>query len=262
MTVKTNNGEDVRPGLAPGGRGVASTVFVALYGGLTPHPWRSSDSDRDPYLVFHELSVAMGWLGDRGLWSMNDAGRHHPLADESLVAWFQVDAEPVAGDRPLPVQPLLRCAVDAMARLGRLTVDAVQVLLPVQCLDAASRPQLTRSPSLLTAAWFDDSDPSSRTPVRVTLDGGQSPDVRSIVAGLASLDQSVFVAESHTAGQSGIRPLCHDSLWNGPPQHAVTVTGVLAEWSPEAIGWLAAFMADVSIRHGITTPLLFTARRT
>lgn len=234
-------------------------MFAAFHGELTPHPWRAPDSDRDAYLVFHERSVAMGWLP--GLWEMNDAGLEHSLASSSLAAWFQVDAEPVPGDRPLPVQPFLRCAGDAVVRIGTLTLDAVQVLLPVQLLDTASRPEAARSPSLLTSAWFDDSDPASRTSVRVTLDGGQSPAVLSIADRLISLDQVVFAYESHATGQTAIGPLFDDSFWNGPPQHAVTFQGTLAEWSLDAVGWLAGLLADLSARHGVAAPLLLTVSR-
>jgi hypothetical protein len=260
----TSNGEEIGPGRAGGAREFAGTLYAALYGDLAPHAWRAADTDRDAYLVFHERSVAMGWLrdtGPAGLWAMNDAGLEHPFADPSPAAWFQVEAEPVPGDRPLPAQPFLACAVDAVARLGDLALDAVQLLLPVQCLDPTPRPEAVRSPSLLTAAWFDDSDPASRTPVRVTLDGGRSPAVLSVGAALAALDQTVFTHESHTAEQADIKPPFDDSFWNGPPGHAVTFHGTLAEWSPAAIGWLACLLADLSARHAVTTPLLFTASR-
>lgn len=260
----TNNGDEVLPGLAPGARGFAGTLFAALYGELAPHPWRAPDTDRDAYLVFYERSVAMGWLredGPAGSWAMNDAGLEHPLADKQLAAWFQVEAESVPGDRPLPVQPFLSCAIDAVARIGSLTWDAVQVLLPVQCLDTTSRPEIARSPSLLTTAWFDDSDPVSRTAVRVTLDGGRSPAVLPIADRLAEVDQGVFVCESYADGQADLRPPFDDGFWNGPPRHAITFHGTLAEWSPEAVGWLAGLLADLSARHGVATPLLFTASR-
>ncbi|MGI8307420.1 hypothetical protein [Saccharopolyspora hattusasensis] len=260
----TSNSEEVGPGLAHGAREFAGTMFTAFYGEFTPHPWRAPDTDRDAYLLFYERSVAMRWLrddGPAGLWGMNDAGQEHPLADASLAAWFQVEAESVPGDRPLPVQPFLSCAGDAVARIGSLALDVVQVLLPVQCLDTASRPETLRSPSLLTAAWFDDSDPALRTPVRVTLDGGQSPAVLSIADRLAALNQVVFACESHTADQAGIQPPFDDSFWNGPSQHAVTFHGTLAEWSLDAVGWLAGLLADLSARHDVATPLLFTASR-
>jgi hypothetical protein len=35
----------------------------------------------------------------------------------------------------------------------------------------------------------------------------------------------------------------------------------LAERSLDALGWLAAFLADVSSRHGVSTPLMLTADR-
>ncbi|MEV0680160.1 hypothetical protein AB0I60_26920 [Actinosynnema sp. NPDC050436] len=260
----TGNSEEVVPGLAHGARRFAGTMFAAFYGEFTPHPWRSPDTDRDAYLVFYERSIAMGWLrddGPAGLWGMNDAGQEHPLADASLGAWFQVEAESVPGDRPLPVQPFLRCAGDAVARLGSLALDAVQVLLPVQCLDTTSRPEILRSPTLLTTAWFADSDPTARTSVRVTLAGGRSPAVLSIASWLAELDQVVFACESHTTDQADIKPPFEDSFWNGPPRHSVTLHGTLAEWSPETIGWLAGLLADLSARQGVASPLLLTASR-
>ncbi|WIX80373.1 hypothetical protein QRX50_06225 [Amycolatopsis carbonis] len=47
----------------------------------------------------------------------------------------------------------------------------------------------------------------------------------------------------------------------GPSRHAVTVHGTLAEWSLDAIGWLAGLAADLGARAGLATPLLVTAQR-
>jgi hypothetical protein len=93
-------------------------MFAAFYGQLDPHPWRNPEPDRDAYALFHQRSLAMGWLDDRsagggsegamvrapGLWAMNDAGWDHPLAipGAGLVSWFQVEVSAVADDRPLP----------------------------------------------------------------------------------------------------------------------------------------------------------------
>lgn len=276
--------EEARPGLAPGVRRPAGTLFAALYGELVPHPWRDPDSDQDAYLLFYERSLAMGWLDDAGaagLWGMNDAGQDHPLAapEASLVAWFQVGVEPVPGDRPLPVQPFLRCAGDAAARIGALRLRAVQVLLPVQGLDVTSRPEHARVPSLLTAGWFRAGDPRSRTPVRVTLDGGQAPSIQSAAPRMREwlnrLDQDVFACEAYSRTDSytgearprtehdpsTMRPPFDDAFWNGPPRHRATFHGTLAEWSLDALGWLGGLLADLSAREGVTTPLLLTASR-
>lgn len=264
-------------------------MFAAVYGELAPHPWRDPDTARDAYLLFHERSLAMGWLDDvatavrrtaggieereigaAGLWSMNDAGQDHPLAapEASLVAWFQVGIEPVSGDRPLPVQPFLRCAGDAAARIGTLRLQAVQVLLPVHSLDTSSRPEYARMPSLLTAGWFGDRDPQSGTPVRVTLDSGQAPLIPSAAPQMrermSRLDQDVFACESYSLADHDpltMEPPFDDSFWNGPSLHRATFQGMLAEWSLDALGWLGGFLADLSARHGVTTPLLLTASR-
>ncbi|MEV4811353.1 hypothetical protein [Micromonospora avicenniae] len=285
MPDRYAHSDRARPGLAPGARRPAGTLFAALYGELTPHPWRHTD--QDAYSLFHDRSLAMGWLDDvggivrhtadgveerptgaAGLWGMNDAGQRHPLADpeSSLVAWFQVGVEPVAADRPLPVQPFLRCAGDTTARLGALRLDAVQVLLPVQGLDVAARPEYAPIPSLRGPGWFADADPRSRTRVRVTLDSGQDPSAPAAAQrmrdSLRRLEQNVFVCESHSLTDHvplATRPPFDDRLWIGPPLHRVTFHGTLAEWSLDALGWLGGFLADLGASQGVTTPLLLTA---
>lgn len=289
--------EDVpRPGLAPGARRPAGTMFAALYGELTPHPWRDPDTAADPYLLFHQRSLGMGWLDDvggtvhvtaagveehqtgaAGLWGMNDAGQEHPLARAGaplvatgvpLVAWFQVGVDAVAADRPLPVQPFLRCAGDVAARMGTLRLTAVQVLLPVQGLDAAARPAYAPTPALRDAGWFSGGDPRARTPVRVTLDSGRAPSIPAAAAWLREeidrLDQDVFECESHSLldhDPLAARPPFDDAFWNGPPGHRATFHGTLAEWSLDALGWLGGFVADLSAAAGVDTPLLLTASR-
>ncbi|AVT34093.1 hypothetical protein C6361_02320 [Plantactinospora sp. BC1] len=286
----TDDSTEARPGLAPGARSPVGTMFAALYGGLTPHPWRDPDDTRDAYALFYDRSLAMGWLDDvggvvqitdagprerrtgaPGLWGMNDAGQEHPLAlpGSSLVGWFQVGVEPLPVDRPLPVQPFLRCAGDVLARLGTLDLRAVQVLLPVQGLDpASSPPEYAGMPSLRTAGWFGAADPGSRTPVRVSLDGGRAPAITSaaplIRERIGRLDQDVFACESSSLVDHdplATAPPFDDALWNGPPRHRVTFHGTLAEWSLDTLGWLAGFLADLAAGQGVDTPLLFTAGR-
>ncbi|MGY1498111.1 hypothetical protein ACW4TU_16170 [Streptomyces sp. QTS52] len=109
----TEHSDTSQPGIAPGARRTTGTMFAALHGELVPHAWRYPGSEHDAYQLFHQHSLAMGWLDDTGagapgLWAMNDAGWGHPLAGPGteLVSWFQVEAGAVPGDRPLPVRPL------------------------------------------------------------------------------------------------------------------------------------------------------------
>lgn len=261
-------------------------MFGALYGELTPYAWREQDSETDAYSLFHDRSAAMGWLektgttGQRtaagletrkqdapGLWGMNDAGHEHlyPDAELPLVMWFQVGLTPVPAERSMPVQPFLRCAGDAAARIGALKLEAVQVLLPVDGLDASSRPKPTAMPSLLTAGWFVDSDPDARTSARIRLDSGQVPSIAAAAPHMQEwinrLDQEVFVCQSHSVTEHDplpIQPPFADVFWNGPPLHQTTFHGKLAEWSLDALGWLGGFLADLSVWHCVTTPLLLT----
>jgi len=260
-----------------------ATLFAALYGDLAVHPWRDPTSGRDPYVLFHDRSLAMGWLDDStvvtatsddgqvrerrtgipGLWSMNDAGGHHECADPKvpLASWFQVDVGAVPGGRPLPVQPFLRCAADATASIGRLELHAAQILLPVHILDITARPEPARMPSLQSAAWFDDRDPTARTPVEVILDSAQPLGPRQLQKRIGQLDQRVFACDASSDGRgrsTRIAPPFDDTFWGGPSISTAVLHGTLAEWSAEVIGWLGAFLADLTAREGTHTPLLLT----
>jgi hypothetical protein len=138
------------------------------------------------------------------------------------------------------------------------------VLLPTEALDPGSRPP----PALLAAGWFAAGDPHSRIAVRVTLDSGQVATVPAVAARLRdeinSFDQNVFACDAYSLTDHDplVDPPFDDRFWNGPPEHRATFDGTLAEWSPDAIGWLGAFLADLSARHGVETPVLLTIRPT
>lgn len=121
---------------------------------------------------------------------------------------------------------------------------------------------------LQDAGWFADCDPDQRTQVRITLDSGQSPSIRSAAADIVErtreFKQDVFSCHSFSlTGDEAtvLEPAITDELWMGPAHHRATLHGTLAEWSLDALGWLAAFLADASSRHGVSTPLMLTARR-
>ena len=200
---------------------------------------------------------------------MHDAGWKHPLAaaGAGLISWFQVGASEVAGDRPLPVRPFLCCAQDATAQTGTLDLSAIQVLLPVQGLDPASRPPYAPVPAVRTVDWFAERDPRSRTPVEININSGRNPSIPAVAQQLTDylgrLEQDVFVCGSHdVAGRDTVLPPpITDSSWNGPPLHGVVLRGELAEWSCDAIGWLAEAIADSAAQLGVRSPLLLTVTR-
>ncbi|GAA4900862.1 hypothetical protein [Streptomonospora salina] len=47
----------------------------------------------------------------------------------------------------------------------------------------------------------------------------------------------------------------------GPDRHHAAITGRLGEWSYEALGWVAAYVAEAAAQHGVRTPVLLTIRR-
>ncbi|MQS04249.1 hypothetical protein FNX44_020700, partial [Streptomyces sp. OF1] len=52
------------PGVVPGSRPTAGTMFAALYGELRPHAWWGAEPEGDAYSLFHQRSAAMGWLDE------------------------------------------------------------------------------------------------------------------------------------------------------------------------------------------------------
>ncbi|GAB3937732.1 hypothetical protein GCM10027614_16520 [Micromonospora vulcania] len=182
-----------------------------------------------------------------------------------MISWFQVEASEVADDRSLPVQAFLRCAWDATARAGTPNLSAVQVLLPVQGLDPASR--VPYAPAVQTQGWFAECSPEARTPVQVTVNSGRDPSIPAVAQQLtdhlAHVDQGVFVYRSHDLADPdvGMPPPFDDRLWNGPALHGVVLRGGLSEWSCDAIGWVAEIIADLAVQLGVRSPLLLTVAR-
>jgi hypothetical protein len=265
----------------PGTR-AARTMYAALYGELVPHPRPDPLAEfwQDAYTLFEARSAAMGWLtpaiegASGGLWGMNDAQAVLSSGVQlARVAYFQVVLTGPAPMTLLPVQQFLSCAGDVVARLGMLRLEAVQVLLPERDADADGRvasPSGMRAAGLLldAADWFAGSDPRLRAPVRVTLDGGPDASIRAAATGIAGwvqgIRQDVFGCDSFSLADEDHLILEHTALHGGPPgtaQHRVTFRGTLAEWSLDALGWLAAFLADASTRHGVSIPLMLTADR-
>ncbi|WP_007023480.1 hypothetical protein [Saccharomonospora iraqiensis] len=290
-----DSSETARPGSVPGGGGPEGLLIAALFGDLSPHPWRDpAAASEDPHSLFEKRSRAMGWLADlstvraggtdpvpdratgtgtggiapESSWSMHEAGPELPglEPDSPLAAWFQVGLGPVPPDRPLPAQPFLCCADDVLARFGTLRLRAVQLLLPVQQLRPTPRRAVL--PSLESIGWFSECDPGARTGVHVTLDSGTRQAVPALapelLRSLRREEQTLFACESHSTTDHPAmteRSPLDDHLGSGPPRHRVTVHGTLAEWSLDAMGWLAGFLADATARAGLAGPVLLTVGR-
>ena len=253
------------------------TMFAGLHGKLTPHSWRDFEAlESDAYSLFHSRSVAMGWLtraakgATGGLWGMNDAGQRgpDPEAQHPYAVWFQVSLPRlISSTQLLPLQPFLSCIGDVVARMGTLQLDAIQVLLPLQSIDkladASLRDEGLFAP-ISSAGWFFDCNPGAITRVQLVLDGGENPIIRSVAPELfqwlQKIKQNVFVCDSFslTDDTNVVKPTFIDDLWIGSPQHPVTFYGTLVEWSLDALGWLAAFLAGASFNFGVTTPMLLT----
>lgn len=262
------------------GARVAGSMYAAFYGGLVPHAPLDKLS-QDAYSLFYARSAAMGYLtpakqgASGGLWAMNDAyARVGAGPQPHQVAWFQVTLTGPSPEGVLPVQAFLQCGGDVVGRLGTLRLDAVQVLLPGQNPptggDLASSSGIRIAGPLLAALnWFDDCDPALREPARVTLDGGPDPSIRpaapTIARCIQEVRQDVFTCDSFSLADDDhliLRPTPLDEPRPGASHYRVTFRGTLAEWSLDALGWLAAFLTDISSRRGIRTPLMLAIGRT
>jgi hypothetical protein len=252
-------------------------MYAALFGELAlhPRPDAAGEPSEDAYSLFRARSAAMGWLtpavagAPGGIWGMHEAeAGPAPRSEPAPVASFQVGLTGPAAAGTLPVQPFLACAGAVVARLGTLRLQAVQVLLPER--DAPGRGVLaSRSglrvawPLLDSRNWFADCDPRRRASVRVTLDG-PDPSIRAaapaILQRIREIRQDVFLCESLSLADDDHLVLPPTPLDEGPPpeipHHRVTFHGTLAEWSLDAVGWLAAFLADVSSRQRVRTRLV------
>ncbi|PZM95466.1 MAG: hypothetical protein DIU79_07365 [Actinobacteria bacterium] len=270
-------------------------MSTVLYGDLVDHPWRDPHVDEsDPYSLFVSRSSALGWLDDPGasaaggLWGMNDAGRGNgrgearsaslgpdggPDTRPPAIAWFQVGLVwPFPAGRPLPVQPFLACAGDVVSRIGTPRVDAVRLLLPVgvlrACRGAPTGRDITPRDGLRSllqdARWFVDLGPDARREIDVTFDAGAADDVRPAAPGmrrwLREIQQDVFVCEAVTVGSEDPPVGAPRAGWPEPSPNRVAFRGTLSEWSLDAVGWLAAYLAEAAYHHGVATPGTLTVR--
>jgi hypothetical protein len=256
-----------------------STMFAALYGKLSLHLWRDPiAASSDAYSLFVARASAMGWLADAtgakrsGIWGMNDAGQDHDAKSQDLQRiWFQVSLrESLPLGQPVPVQPFLSCAGDVVARIGVLRLDTVQLLLPVQSLTESPNPSLLSEDVMVllqNMSWFADCNSQTSTNVQITMDSGQNPAIHSSAPKMFQLmqeiKQNVFVCNSFSLADDAmvLKPSFIDELWLGPAQYRATFHGTLLEWSLDALGWIAAFLASLSSQCGVSTPVVFTVDR-
>jgi hypothetical protein len=232
-------------------------MFAALFGELALHPTRHDAArQQDAFSLFYGRSMDLGLLTDErlersGLWGMNDAAAGEAAGPPPRVAWFQVG---LTGKGLAPVVPFLAVADAVITRLGGLRLDAIQVLLPERSKDDRSQ---------LDDSWFVDLDPTLRVPVRVTLDSADAAittAARAIVGRMQK--QDVFRCDSLSPADEDhlvLRPIPFEHP--GDVHHRVTVTGTLAEWSLDALGWLAALLDELAASQGIVTPLILNAER-
>jgi hypothetical protein len=98
-------------------------------------------------------------------------------------------------------------------------------------------------------------------------DGGPNPAMHeaapAILRWLRALTQGAFVCDAFSLANDDhlvlLPPALIDPRKPDTAHHRVTFHRTLVEWSLDALGWTAAFLAHLSSRHGVCTPLMLTA---
>jgi hypothetical protein len=174
----------------------------------------------------------------------------------------------VAADRPLPVQPFLRCAEDATARAGTPNLSAVQVLLPVSGSRPRVAPAVRPVPAMRTKEWLRRVRPGSRNSGRGQHQQWSGPiDPRCCTAahrpprspGPGRVRLQVPRRRPARTPLSVLRSTTVRGT--GPPLHGLVLRGELAEWPCDALGWPAEIVADSVAQLGVRSPLLLTVTR-
>lgn len=232
-----------------------ATLGAAFFGRLDPHPWIAPESlTEDAYSLFNSRSHAMGWCtgGPGDLWGMNDAGEDWTGASDGPLAWFQVGLP--GGPSPgqlLPVQPMVSCAASAIARLGTLRLDGLQLLLPVQYagVDWGSLAG--------DCAWTATCDPAAATTVLVRMEvatGDATQERLDALPGTMPLFVTDVVGPvEQLPVQPSPLPVFFDERWLGTDLSRAALRVNLPEWSPEALGWLACAVVEACRSTGIDT---------
>jgi hypothetical protein len=214
----------------PFGSGKPAQYLVArLFGELTLYPNPIADPDRVldiGYALFSARASALGLALEGGGEVSGGVGH---------VGVFQL----TLSDDRLPVQPFLTVVGDVIARLGRLRLDAIDVTLPER--ERSAQPGAPDS-----GDWYALIDPAQWVPVRVTLECADKAiaTVASAAVDRQAVYQDVFRLDAPSEDHA---------------RHRVTLTGALAEWSLDALGFLAAFLYDLAASQGITSPLILNA---
>jgi hypothetical protein len=105
--------------------------------------------------------------------------------------------------------------------------------------------------------------------VQFAIDGGQVPAIATAASDIFRWthkflpDARVFRCDRFdTSDDSSMTvPGFGDEQWAGPSRYRATFSGDLVEWSLDAVGWTAAFLAHACHRNGVDTSLVITAAR-
>ena len=246
-------------------------MILGIYGFLQPYHWvdindlvGSPMADdlyaddpyaEDAYSLFFSRSENMGWATDalssvetEVLWEMHEAdfserSTENPT-ESTLVAWFQVGV-PRKDRHPLPILPALACAHDTVHRMGKLRLDALQVMLP------SMTPARYWDQAAVTAEWFHLHDPEGLTAVRATVDGGTVMAIddhpqEEVLEMLQTFDTSPFrfVAVSRSpADFVEPAPSVLSEDWFPPSRDRVTFEILSPGWSIDTAAWIASLLS-------------------
>jgi hypothetical protein len=239
---------------------LSPSMFVAIFGNLRSHPWISPDVlTEDAYSFFVSRAELMGWSrgGGSSLWGMNDASFDLTvISPRARIGWFQVGLdESTVNGATFPFHPLLTCGYEVLGRVGEITVQGAQFLVPLQ---------IGGIPATISSVpnWFNACDPAARVKMRATLDSGEDTVLSQVAADVAELASEIarepFAIAPAADGTAHVQlvPEVTDGFWLGEGRHPITFDTIAPDRSPDSIAWTANILTESCRRVGVKTSIL------
>lgn len=222
---------------------------LEIYGSFQPFAEQPSSATRqDLYSVFLSRATSMRWseaVSDRpplaSLWGMADAS---VASDRNgMISAFHV--VPLMGPgEPLPVQPLIQCAVDSMRRLGALEFRGLRLGLPL------GRHHASDGLLIGTTNWFLAAASPHPVEVMAEVTFDEVSEALGRGGGLTAEIRARHIEPFIVLEAAVTEPRRPGSVAPAAQTRNEMINFVAPEWSPEAAAWVTAAIVDAAVRRG------------
>lgn len=251
-------------------------MFVGIRGSLTMFPsvrraWDNNELTEDAFSLIVKRSVSLGLVDLGGVitdcpqWSHADAGGDwEPGGHDRLLGWLQAYVRPPHGQatRRLPINPAVDVIRAALSRVGTVTINEIDALLPL----LATR----RDPSPIANGrdWFGSPEaPKAPTVVGVVLDWDENADAVTKAAEIVNVANEIVgdvITARLAAGAEKPALMSKRRPFAGrtPSTRATVICTLAPEWSSDFAAWLAELFAYASLACHAGPEVLVRVSRT